>query len=138
MALMTLCCYPGCLRPVARGERYCALHLEKGKKRDEEQEAKAKKIREKRRRELRGSSADRGYGWRWQKLRNRYIAQHPVCEKCRENGVIRMATDVDHIIPHRGAPALLYDEGNLQSLCKSCHSEKTAREDGGFGNTRRG
>ena len=45
-----------------------------------------------------------------------------------------MATDVDHIVPHRGDARLLYDENNLQSLCKSCHSRKTATEDGGFGN----
>lgn len=47
-----------------------------------------------------------------------------------------METDVDHIVPHRGDPELLYDEANLQSLCHECHSKKTAREDGGFGNGR--
>lgn len=138
MALMTLCRFPGCRKPVPRGERYCAAHAEKGRLRDEAQEARAKQFREKRRRELRGSSSDRGYGYRWQKLRNRFIAQHPLCQACQAKGIIRMATDVDHIVPHRGDPELLYDEVNLQSLCHECHSRKTAREDGGFGNRRYG
>ena len=44
-----------------------------------------------------------------------------------------MATDVDHIIPHKGDRSLLYDERNLQALCHECHSRKTFFEDGGFG-----
>lgn len=137
MALMTLCKYPGCLKPVLQGTRYCAIHAEKGRKRDEAQEARARQIREKRRRELRGSSAARGYGSKWQRLRNRFIAQHPICQECQRRGIIKAATDVDHIIPHHGDTELLYDEANLQSLCHECHSRKTAREDGGFGNKRR-
>lgn len=92
------------------------------------------KDREALRLKLKGNSSERGYGYRWQKLRNRFIAQHPYCEECMKQGKITLATDVDHIVPHRGDPALLYDETNLQSLCKACHSRKTAREDGGFGN----
>lgn len=30
-----------------------------------------------------------------------------------------------------------YDESNLVTLCRSCHSRKTASHDGGFGNPRR-
>ena len=44
---------------------------------------------------------------------------------------------VDHIIPHKGDEALFWDEDNLQSLCTPCHNQKTAREDGGFGNTKK-
>jgi 5-methylcytosine-specific restriction protein A len=39
----------------------------------------------------------------------------------------------DHIVPHRGDPALLWDPANLQALCARCHNRKTALEDGGFG-----
>ncbi|MCR8827199.1 HNH endonuclease [Photobacterium sp. TY 1-4] len=38
------------------------------------------------------------------------------------------ATDVDHITPHKGDRRLFFDQSNWQSLCKSCHSRKTARE----------
>lgn len=73
MALMTLCRFPGRRRPVPLGEHYCATHAEKGRLRDEAREVRAKQFREKRRRELMGSSLARGYGYRWQKLRNRFI-----------------------------------------------------------------
>jgi 5-methylcytosine-specific restriction protein A len=43
------------------------------------------------------------------------------------------ATEVDHKVPHRGDQDLFWDTSNWQSLCKPCHSAKTAREDGGFG-----
>ncbi|WP_295219971.1 HNH endonuclease signature motif containing protein, partial [Ruminococcus sp.] len=39
------------------------------------------------------------------------------------------ATVVDHIIPHRGDPHLMWDESNWQALCKSCHDWKTGSED---------
>ena len=130
MPLFKLCAYPGCRRAVPLGEKYCEAHKERGEKQDE----LAAKRRESRRLKFKGTSTDRGYDYRWRKLRNRFIAQHPHCAECLKRGVITMATDVDHIIPHRGDARLLYDENNLQSLCKSCHSRKTATEDGGFGN----
>ena len=130
MPLFKLCAYPGCRRAVPLGEKYCEAHKQKG----EAQDALSAKQRESRRLKFKGTSADRGYDYRWRKLRNRFIAQHPHCAECLKRGVITMATDVDHIIPHRGDARLLYDEANLQSLCKSCHSKKTASEDGGFGN----
>jgi 5-methylcytosine-specific restriction protein A len=45
------------------------------------------------------------------------------------------ATDVDHIIPHRGNQKLMWDQSNWQALCHACHSRKTASEDRGFGNS---
>jgi 5-methylcytosine-specific restriction protein A len=37
------------------------------------------------------------------------------------------ATDVDHVVPHRG-DIKLFMTGELQSLCHSCHSRKTIAE----------
>ena len=39
------------------------------------------------------------------------------------------ATDVDHIVPHRGDKTLFWDQGNWQPLCHRHHSSKTRRED---------
>lgn len=77
----------------------------------------------------RGSSCKLGYGRAWQRLRKQHLAQHPLCVEC--GGV---ATVCDHITPHRGDHVLLMSYDNLQSLCASCHSRKTAQSDGGFGN----
>lgn len=137
MPLLTLCAYPGCHKPVPRGERYCDAHAKAGAKRDAENEAKAKAARDARRRQVRGTTAQRGYGGRWQTLRKRFILQHPYCQECLKQGRLTEATDVDHIVPHRGCAKLLFDEANLQSLCHECHSRKTAKEDGGFGNPQR-
>lgn len=83
----------------------------------------------------RGSAAKRGYGPRWRKAREGWLAQHPLCAECEKRDRIRPATDVDHIIPHKGDMALFWDRSNWQSLCHACHSRKTAREDGRWGDS---
>ncbi len=75
------------------------------------------------------SAYRRGYGKKWEAARKRYLASHPLCVECQKEGRYVQATDVDHIIPHRGDMALFWDEGNWQALCHSCHSIKTNRED---------
>lgn len=57
------------------------------------------------------------------------LQRDPVCKKCERYP----SAVVDHIKPHRGIWELFRDTNNLQGLCKHCHDEKTAREDGGFG-----
>lgn len=82
----------------------------------------------------RGTSASRGYGYKWQQARAGYLALHPLCAECERNGRIDIARELDHIVPHKGDMALFWKRSNWQGLCKPCHSAKTAREDGGFGN----
>ena len=130
MSLLSLCSYPGCRHPVPRGEKYCDKHKGAGTRREQLQ----KKERWERRFRKKGSSAARGYGARWRRLRERFLFEHPLCEECLKRGRAVPATDVDHIRPHRGEEALMWDEENLQALCHACHSRKTAAEDGGFGN----
>lgn len=82
----------------------------------------------------RQSSSKRGYGYKWRKARETHLQLHPFCEECRRQGKPAvLATDVDHIVPHKGNPVLFWDPNNWQSLCHTCHSIKTAKEDGGFG-----
>lgn len=83
----------------------------------------------------RGSSAKRGYDWQWRKLRSAFLQRHPTCAHCAEQDhppIIEAATEVDHIVPHRGDDQLRLAWSNLQSLCKPCHSRKTATQDSGF------
>ena len=76
----------------------------------------------------RGTTAERGYGARWQAMSNKHRRDNPLCEECKGNGVIEPATCVDHVTPHKGNEALLYDPSNLRALCWACHSRKTRRE----------
>jgi 5-methylcytosine-specific restriction protein A len=60
---------------------------------------------------------------------------HPLCvdPSNRHPEQVVLATQTDHIVPHRGNMKLFWDPKNWQSLCEGCHSYKTATEDGGFG-----
>jgi len=72
------------------------------------------------------------YNYQWSKTRARFLKEHPLCKACKDEGAITPATEVDHIIPHKGSQTLFWDADNWQALCISCHSRKTMRE-GGFG-----
>ena len=61
-------------------------------------------------------------------LRPTQLLQEPWCRECAKRGIRTRATVVDHVEPHRGDWAKFTDKTNLQSLCKSCHDRKTARE----------
>lgn len=85
---------------------------------------------------MRKSSADyhAWYGlpvWKGN-LRPTQLMKEPFCQECLKSGVRNKATVVDHIKPHRGVWALFVDQGNLQSLCKNHHDQKTAREKAEF------
>lgn len=83
--------------------------------------------------EQRPSAAERGYDRTWQKIRLMQLRQHPLCVECARQGLTVAATEVDHIRPLAQGGTHAFD--NLQSLCKPCHSRKTARENwGGKGN----
>lgn len=76
-----------------------------------------------------GSTA-RGYNYKWQQARERFLKANPLCCYCYRNERVSIATIVDHIIPHRGDQALFWDESNWQPLCKPCHDSVKAKEEG--------
>ena len=114
------CKAPGCGALVQDGASYCPGHAERAK-----QERAAHEAR-------RPTAAARGYGSRWQKVREGFLRSHPLCAVCG-----RPANVVDHIKPHKGDWYLFWDKSNWQSMCAECHSVKTASEDGGFSNRRK-
>ena len=75
------------------------------------------------------TSAQRGYGYKWQKARERYLADRPLCADCDRQGLGPAASVVDHITPRRGDMTLFWDQANWQSLCASCHSSVKQREE---------
>lgn len=91
--------------------------------------------RERRYEASRGTAAERGYGRAWQRLRLEILARDAyLCQECRRNGHLHpvgKSGHVDHIVPKaRGGTD---SPANLETLCRRCHSRKTAREDGRWG-----
>lgn len=74
------------------------------------------------------TTAQRGYGGKWQRERARFLAENPLCERCDAKQVVEVATVVDHRIPHRGDKALFWSRSNWSSLCARCHNAKTQEE----------
>lgn len=104
------CAKAGC--PNLTRERYCAAHTAAAK--------------------LRKASAD-WHSWYalpvWKHdLRVNQLLQEPFCRACAAKGERTKATEVDHVIPHRGCWSRFIDRHNLQSLCHTCHSRKTMQE----------
>lgn len=67
---------------------------------------------------------------RWRNIRAAKLMENPLCEKCLQNGIIKPATDVHHIIRIQTKDNLLemkeiaYDYSNLMSLCEECHQKE--------------
>jgi 5-methylcytosine-specific restriction protein A len=62
-----------------------------------------------------------GYGWDWQQLRQRFIAENPLCSECAKSGVATSADEVHHIVPIAESPWLRLEWNNLVALCVPCH-----------------
>jgi 5-methylcytosine-specific restriction protein A len=68
--------------------------------------------------------------------RRAYLETHRLCRDPyrRHVGIVKLATDVDHIEAVEGEKdPLFWVEANHQPLCHACHSYKTALENGAFG-----
>ncbi len=115
------CTFPCC------GKINCTVHAPDWRKKEGQRLTDAR----------RGSAAERGYGTEWRRLRDTFIASHPICADPFQihQGRPSPAGVVDHLKPHKGpGDPLLLDWKNLESLCAGCHNKKTAQADGGFGN----
>ena len=106
---MRMCNAPGCQRLTSEG--YCPDHKPKAERKE---------------------SAAWHYLYTnprfgWKRRREAQLAREPFCRDCASRGFRVQATDVDHVIPHRGNLELFL-HGELQSLCHGCHSRKTIAE----------
>jgi 5-methylcytosine-specific restriction protein A len=64
----------------------------------------------------------------WRAARKAYLAQHALCVACEAQGRMCLATDVDHIEPHKGDRDKFWRRENWQALCAMHHGQKTRRE----------
>lgn len=63
----------------------------------------------------RGTAAQRGYDYEWQKARKQFLINHPLCVQCGAP-----ANVAHHHTRRRDGGS--NDESNLDALCQSCHS----------------
>ena len=100
------CKHPGCNNLIDPNERYCKEH---------------------KRERWRGTRSNYNRNplyntAKWRRLSKYMLAKFPLCKVCNVP-----AAHVDHIVPVvQGGQA--FNEENLQTLCVSCHSRKTAKE----------
>ena len=65
----------------------------------------------------------------WKKTRRAIMNRdNYLCTRCLQHHEFNEAHIVDHIVPLRVDWSLRLVHSNLQSLCQSCHSRKTRRE----------
>jgi 5-methylcytosine-specific restriction protein A len=73
----------------------------------------------------------------WRRCRKEHLSGQPLCVMCEAAGRLTAGNTVDHIIPINNVDAYdtqggryphPLDKTNLQTLCRSCHSKKTARK----------
>ncbi len=102
------CSYPGC-NALVRSASRCPDHVNAGVLREPETKSMYNSPR-------------------WKAMRTKQLQDHPWCAACLSRNIYEPAEEVDHIRPHRGDPILFFDDQNLQSLSKQCHSRKTLSE----------
>ena len=98
------CAHPGCPKLVAG--RFCEDHA----KQDAREYEKYRRDPDTRKR----------YGRAWKRIRDRYIAAHPLCEQCCLDGRLTPVQEVHHIKPLSDGGT--HDTANLMALCTTCHS----------------
>lgn len=85
------------------------------------------KLKQPRAKDERPNSTRRGYCANWRKLRVMHLASEPLCRMCRMMGKLIPGNEVDHIVPLAIGGAR-FDGGNLQTLCRPCHQQKTQED----------
>jgi 5-methylcytosine-specific restriction protein A len=98
------CAYPGC--PNLTHGTYCEQHQIQARRQYDQYR--------------RPADTAKKYGRAWHRIRARYAAAHPLCERCLQEGKLTPVEEVHHIVPvSRGGT---HAEENLMSLCQSCHN----------------
>lgn len=83
----------------------------------------------------RASAAKRGYcGAEWEATRKRILKRDKWrCVLCNAPLFAKGSKpNIDHVIDKKDGGT--NEDGNLRTLCPSCHSSRTCAESGGFGN----
>ena len=99
------CIHPGCPALALPGKSRCQHH---------------QAILERDRNTTRGTSSQRGYTSRWQRIRLHHLHLEPACRHCGTPGDTTNPLTVDH----RDGDTSNNHPANLQTLCRRCHGRK--------------
>ena len=80
----------------------------------------------------RRQAADKYNTAQWRTLRQIQLSTNPICAGCKVDGIITSASHVDHIFPWNQIGEHAFTHNLYQSLCPSCHSNKTQLEQQGI------
>jgi 5-methylcytosine-specific restriction protein A len=103
------CSYPGC--PRLTNDRYCEEHT--------------RIVNNNYNRYERDRETSKRYNRAWKRIRDAYVAAHPLCEECLKQGRVVPVDQVHHIVPLREGGT--NDFSNLVSLCSACHARIHAK-----------
>lgn len=103
------CSYPGC--PRLTNDRYCEEHT--------------RIVNNNYNRYERDRETPKRYNRAWKRIRDAYVAAHPLCEECLKQGRVVPVDQVHHIVPLREGG--INDFSNLVSLCSACHARIHAK-----------
>jgi 5-methylcytosine-specific restriction protein A len=81
-----------------------------------------------RRQRFREHEPNRIRGRKGMALRQRRLANEPLCRDCGDKGVVRASTVPDHIVPLALGGSDTDD--NIRCLCATCHRIRTAEQFG--------
>ena len=99
------CSYPGC--PNLCDGQYCEEHRKQARRQYDKYE--------------RSPYVNKKYGRAWKRIRDRYVAKHPLCERCKAEGRLTPVEEVHHVLPvSKGGT---HERSNLMALCRSCHNK---------------
>ena len=93
----------GCRAITTNRNGYCDAHQDKAEQLEEQN---------KRYRQKRVSSAQRGYDSHWQRVRAWQLSEHPLCEICKHAAII---------VHHKDHNQYNNNPDNLMSVCRNCH-----------------
>jgi len=85
---------------------------------------KPRRVKPKKRFTFNKTGRAKGYDYKWEKYRRRFLYHNPNCYTCPDK-----ANTVDHILTHKGDRKIFEAVNNHMPLCKLCHNTITGKFD---------